>query len=100
MYENTLRIIYETGDSCKLIETHLAVVDDHADFPITNSGNPKIGHFPYATEHDTPITEVTYYVDVEEEGPFYIAGYVVVCCGCECETAWGQGCYQNFHFQK
>lgn len=26
-----------------MVETHLALVDDPADIPVTNSGNPKIG---------------------------------------------------------
>ena len=94
--EDTLRITYETVEGCYLIETHLAVVNDPDDFPMTNSGNPKIGHFPYANYHDPPVTEFTYYVDVEGEGEFYIAAHAVVCCGCKCETAWGQGNYVEF----
>ena len=72
------------------------MVTDPNDFPMTNSGNPKIGHFPYASYYDPPVTMSTYYVDVEGEGPFYIAAHAVVCCGCECETAWGQGVYEEF----
>ncbi len=93
---DTLRIKYETDEGCYLVETHLAVVTDPNDFPMTKSGNPKIGHFPYATEHDPAVTEVTYYVDVSGLGPFYIAAHAVVSCDGECETAWGQGVYANF----
>jgi hypothetical protein len=90
--DDTIRIIYETKDGCSLIETHLAVATCLDDIPQTNSGNPKIGHFPYSTEYSPPVTEDTYYVDVEGEGPFYIAAHAVVRCGCKCETAWAQGC--------
>jgi hypothetical protein len=96
MDEDTIRVTYETKEGCCLLETHLAVVTDPDDFPMTKSGNPKIGLFPYADYHDPPATEVTYYVDIEGEGPFYIAAHAVVCCGCKCETAWGQGDYMEF----
>ena len=72
--------------------------DDPADFPLTKKGNPKIGHFTYAMEHDPTETEVTYVVPVTGSGPFHIADHAVVYCDCTevFETAWGQGCYTSF----
>lgn len=88
---DTIRIRYETDEGCYLVETHVAVADSLAGIPQTQKGNPKIGHFPYAMEHDPPVTEVTYYIDVAGPGTYYIAAHAVVSCGGECETAWGQG---------
>jgi hypothetical protein len=90
----TITVTYETVGCWRLVETHLMVVDDPADFPLTKKGNPKIGHFTYAGEHDPMETEVTYVVPVTGSGPFYIAAHAVVYCVCneQSETAWGQGC--------
>lgn len=95
---DTITITYETFDCWSIVETHLEVVDDPADFPLTKKGNPKIGHFTYAMEHDPTETEVTYVVPVTGSGPFYIAAHAVVYCDCTevFETAWGQGCSTPF----
>jgi hypothetical protein len=95
--DDTLRVIYETDGNWKLIETHLIVAESLNDIPQTKSGNPKIGQFPYASEHYPGVTHYTYYVDIDCEGPFVIAAHAVVQCGCQCETAWAQGpCYEEF----
>ena len=91
---NILHITYMTEGCWRLVETHLAVGESLEDIPQTNSGNPKIGHFPYSEEHNPTVTEYTYDVDVgASSGLFYVAAHAVVCCTCNdrCETAWGQG---------
>jgi len=45
-----LTVIYNTTDGWVMTETHLAVVTEYGDFPMTKKGNPKVGHFPYGGE--------------------------------------------------
>ena len=46
-----LYVKYETTGGWKMTETHLAVVTNLGDFPITKKGNPKVGLFPYGKEN-------------------------------------------------
>jgi hypothetical protein len=41
---------YNTTGGWVMTETHLAVVSDPTLFPMTKTGNPKVGHFPYGEE--------------------------------------------------
>jgi hypothetical protein len=86
-----LRITYMVDEGCYLLETHLEVVTDDDNFPMTGSGNPKIGKFTYATDpHDPMTTQAIYDVTVNPtDTTFYIAAHAVVSCGCKRETAWG-----------
>ena len=89
---DTLYVTYETTGCWSLVETHLVVASSYEEIPTTKKGNPKIGHFPYATEHDPMVTTFTYEVPVDD-GMLYIAAHAVVYCDCSgvYETAWGQG---------
>lgn len=88
-----------------LIKTHLAVgvCDDGeiAGIPLTKSGNPKIGHFPYSLSLE-PTREIEYQIPRDlswtEGTSLCIAAHAVVAiliengCGDLCEqkeTAWG-----------
>ena len=78
-----------------LTETHLAVVTDPEDFPMTKKGNPKVGHFPYKHEGLTPTYEymIPLEADWEPEDMLYIAAHAVVekrsdGCVLQEETAW------------
>jgi hypothetical protein len=69
----------------QLVETHVAVADSLAGIPQTNSGNPKVGNFPYsdpAGDYEIPLTW----------GPdttLFIATHAVVYSpSCGQETAW------------
>jgi hypothetical protein len=86
-----LVITYETDEGWYLVETHLIVAASLEEIPQTKKGNPKIGHFPYANEHNM-ATMFTYIIPVDGEA-FFIAAHAVVYNECKdkYETAWGQG---------
>ena len=52
----------DTGGSWTLKATHL-YVGNCDEIPLSRSGNPKIGKFPYKTEHGTGVSEFTYTID-------------------------------------
>ena len=96
----------ETG-SWTLKATHLYVGDCEA-MPITAKGNPKIGKFPYKTEHGSGVSEYIYSIPLSEiDSCFCLAAHAEVDCGGECddsvdfeteadgycgeETAWAEG---------
>ena len=45
-----LCVTYDTEDNWKLVETHFAIAESPGDFPQTNKGNPKVGHFLYGDD--------------------------------------------------
>ncbi len=78
---SNLTVTYETTGGWYLAETHLAVADSVAGIPQTNSGNPKVGHFPYAMEHDPWVTSYTYTVPLGSWTPgtsLCVAAHAVV----------------------
>jgi hypothetical protein len=96
-------IAWEPGpeNDCYMTETHLAVGETLADIPQTRSGNPKVGHFPYAREYDTPVWSDIYLVPIPDGGlPVVMAVHAVVTCPGwdEPETAWGSQCTQCCDF--
>jgi hypothetical protein len=68
-------ITYEVFPGYCLSETHLAVVQDPADFPMSPTGNPKNGKFAYSDAHDC-VNSYSYEVPVSEGN--YIAAHGVV----------------------
>lgn len=66
-----------TNSGYCLTATHLSVEKSPSDFPITNSGNPKVGHFEYSESHDC-VSSYTYTVPMDEGD--YIAAHAVVNC--------------------
>ena len=48
--ELRLCVTYETEDGWRLVETHFAIAESPGDFPQTNKGNPKVGHFLYGDD--------------------------------------------------
>ena len=89
-----LDVTYQTEGDWVIVETHL-YVGSQDDMPANNPGNPRIGQFPYATEHDAGTTTFTY-SDLWELAPdecVWVAAHAVVyntVTGQE-ETAWGNG---------
>ncbi|WP_299214036.1 hypothetical protein [uncultured Aquimarina sp.] len=72
-----------SGGSWTLKATHL-YVGNCADMPITNKGNPKIGKFPYKSEHPEGVSEYTYTIPLSLVGEcFCLAAHAEVDCG-EC----------------
>jgi hypothetical protein len=82
-------------DDCVLTETHLAVADSLEGIPQTRKGNPIPGQFAYTMEHDPPVPEYTYVIDLAawpEGTELYIAAHAAVSCPCRGEeTTWGAG---------
>lgn len=50
--ENNIYVHYQTTGNYKLKKTHL-FVGLCGDIPVNNSGNPRIGQYPYQTSHGT-----------------------------------------------
>lgn len=93
-----LYIRYTTDGDWYLTETHV-YVGDEADLPTNKKGNPQIGHFPYATDHDY-VQEYTYSFDLvddlgwEKGDELFIMAHAVVDRVVDgevvqSETAWG-----------
>ena len=70
-------ITYNVDGGYCLTETHLSVVEDPNDFPMTNSGNPKNGHFEYSDYYNCASNE-SFTVPVSKGS--YIAAHGVVNC--------------------
>lgn len=74
--QSKIYITYETSGNWWLTETHLFVGEKSA-LPLTTSGNPKIGHYPYHGDHDH-VQSVQFVIDmnsdwqVNENGQFCI----------------------------
>ena len=87
-------ITYQTEGDWIILETHL-YVGNQEDMPANNPGNPRIGHFPYKTDHGGGVTTFTY-SDLYELAIgecTWVAAHAVVyntVTGQE-ETAWGNG---------
>jgi hypothetical protein len=79
-YEITYNI---TNDNYCLSQTHLSVVTNKADFPITKTGNPIPGQFEYSESHDC-VKTYTYTVPTSKGT--YIAAHAVVNCISDVET--------------
>lgn len=61
-----------------MTETHLSVQNSPEEFPMTQSGNPKIGNFELGNDNLDCSKEETYRVSTAE-GPYIAAHAVVVC---------------------
>jgi len=78
---DTLQVTYLLTEPGWVITlTHLAVVDDPANFPLTKQGNPKVGQFEYSVAHYPAVTSYEYPpIDVSGLGdPLYIAAHACV----------------------
>ncbi len=65
--QNKIYVTYETAGNWWLTETHL-FVGEASDLPLTSSGNPKIGHYPYHGEHDH-VQSVQFEIDIDSDWP-------------------------------
>jgi len=76
---NTIDVTYTiNAEDVMITETHLDVEGSFMNFPMGKKGNPKIGNFDYKDEFDTPVTEVTYTVDIEGYSTVAVAAHAVV----------------------
>ena len=91
-------VTYTTANGWYLTQTHL-YVGECGSIPVTGSGNPQPGQFPYKTMHNK-VTTYTYTIPVSRlgaDGCGCIAAHAVVvklnASGqvIQTETAWGNG---------
>lgn len=71
-------VTYNTYSNWVLGATHL-YVGDCEELPLTNKGNPKIGHFPYGEEFDIAQFTATYEIPLadilQDDGCFCLAAH-------------------------
>ena len=102
-----LYITYNTIDGWEITETHLAVALSLNGIPHTNSGNPKVGKFPYTHPAVEEPTQVEYIIDLNDfpslnhdgyySGTVFIAAHAVVQNpSFGSETAWADTISQQF----
>jgi hypothetical protein len=97
--EDSLYVTINTTGGWVMAESHVAVASAVDDIPQTGSGNPKVGRFAFAADHDPPVNTYYYAVSVtgyDQTQPLCIAvhaivqriegGHVV-----QQETAWADG---------
>lgn len=92
-----LYIEYITAGEWKLAATHL-YVGKKENIPGTKNGNPKVGNFPYKTEHNPLTNSYTYTIPLDEvDACFVVAAHAEVRLigsngnAIQEETAWGEG---------
>ena len=100
-----LYVTYSTDSDWTMSETNLAVATSFEDIPQTKKGSPKIGHFPYQTDHPEGTETYTYVINLYEYFPnggwsgntLYFAAHAVVSHPDEGEeTAWADTWGQSF----
>lgn len=64
--EGDLHVTIATLDEARLAETRIMAVAALGDFPLSESGVPKLGLFPYADTHQPPVTSVPYALPLED----------------------------------
>ncbi|OAD90127.1 hypothetical protein A7A78_07875 [Aequorivita soesokkakensis] len=88
--ENLL-VTYTMEGDWVLNATHL-FVGECSERPANKSGNPKIGHFPYAATHAQGTTSYTYSIPIASlPNCLCIAAHAEVSGPSGNETAWGAG---------
>lgn len=98
--ENNVYVHYQTTGSYKLKKTHL-FVGACSGIPVNNSGNPRIGQYPYQTTHGTTgVQEFTYIIpksSLPPEGCLCVSAHAeIVAYNASgqliySQTGWGQG---------
>ena len=89
-----LDVTFETEGDWIILETHL-YVGSQEDMPANNPGNPRIGQFPYKTDHGDGVTTFTYsnLGELAVGECTWVAAHAVVynTVTNQEETAWGDG---------
>ncbi len=79
-------VFHVTASGWQLVDTHLAVYANAADFPVNGGGNPKVGQFPYHK------ADGNYTIPTPSGNPLYIGAHAVVnSTTYGGQTAWGMG---------
>ena len=63
--QSKIYVTYQTTGNWWITETHL-FVGKKSDLPLTASGNPKIGHYPYHGEHDH-VQSIQFVIDIDSD---------------------------------
>jgi hypothetical protein len=100
--ETNVYVSYQTTGSYLLKKTHLFVGACSA-IPVNNSGNPRIGQYPYKTDHGTGVSIYTYTIprSTLPEGCLCVSAHAeIIAYGANgtvtfSQTAWGQGTQLN-----
>ena len=67
--DGSLTVTYTIDDEeYEITETHLHVAESADDIPTNGGGNPKVGHFDHASEHEEGAARVEHEVDVSALG--------------------------------
>jgi len=74
---DNLFVLYSMNAGWKLAETHLVAAGSIFDIELTKKGNPKVGHFPWKMEHESPVDEYLYSIPLDELG-FEYSGEMVI----------------------
>ncbi len=95
---NNIYFEYNVKPAYRLTEVHLHYGDAVSDFPLTNKGSPKIGHFMYSAEFEEGVMHYKFIIPWPEEDdmPKLWAAHAVVVGVSETaefeeETAWAKG---------
>jgi len=100
-----LYVEFSTDSGWTMSETHLAVATSFEGIPQTKKGNPKIGNFPYQTDHPEGTETHTYILNLNDYYPdggwhgktlFFAAHAVVFHPDWGEETAWADTWGQSF----
>jgi len=92
--DGTWQLTYTTFNDWEIDETHLSLSSscENPTFPVTNSGNPKVGKFEYSSTHKNSVNTVTYTIYQENfDYQFCFAAHAVVSGPQGNETAWAEG---------
>lgn len=87
----SLFVSYQTSSDWPIHRTALWVGDDIADLPLTNGGNPRLGRFPYQSEHTGSTHEVVHQIPLDglTGSEAVVAAFAEV--GEALEGAWADG---------
>ncbi|MBU0953235.1 MAG: hypothetical protein KKA90_02320 [Nanoarchaeota archaeon] len=88
-------VTYTTTGHWVMDEVHLQLGDELEDIPQTKKGNPKVGHFEFNVEFNTPVTTYSVTKPISElnldDNDVVVAAHAVVTDTVtgQTETAWG-----------
>lgn len=91
--QDNLYVIYETSSDWPMWQTSLFVGDDVEGVPTNKNGNPKVGQFPFTSDHSPATTQVVWKVPADQvpSGSAIIAAYAQVGPEDAREGAWAEG---------
>lgn len=61
-----------------IVKTHLDISDAYNEFPVNSSGNPMLEEFDFVDDFETPVTSVTYNLNIDGLSSVSIAAQAVV----------------------